>query len=74
MYHALINAMSAHMIHIIISQNTIFYRHVEHLPTKTIYIRNYMETHTHTHTHTTVTKKNSWGGNTVRRGRFSDWL
>ena len=29
----------------------IFYTHVEHSPTKTIYIRYYMETHTHTHTH-----------------------
>ena len=40
------------MIHI--NLNTIFYTHVEHSPTKTIYIRYYMETHTHTHcdTHT----------------------
>ena len=29
-YHALINALSAHMIHI--NLNTIFYTHVEHLP------------------------------------------
>ena len=36
-YHALINALSAHMIHI--NLNTIFYvyTHVEHSPTKTIY-------------------------------------
>ena len=33
-YHALINALSAHMIHI--SLNMIFYTHVEHSPTKTI--------------------------------------
>ena len=39
--------MSAHTIHI--NLNTIFYTHVEHSPTKTIYIRYYMETHTHTH-------------------------
>ena len=48
-YHALINALSAHMIHV--NLNMIFYTHVEHSPTKTIYIRYYMETHTHTHTH-----------------------
>ena len=38
-YHALINALSAHMIHI--NQNMIFYTHVEHNPTKTIYIKYY---------------------------------
>ena len=38
-YHALINALSAHMIHI--DLNTIFYTHVEHSPTKTIYIKYY---------------------------------
>ena len=32
-YHALINALSAHMIHI--NLNVIFYTHVEHSPTKT---------------------------------------
>ena len=32
--------------------NTIFYTHVEQSPTKTIYIRYFMETRTHTHTHT----------------------
>ena len=37
--HALINALSAHMIHIIL--NMIFYTHVEHSPTKTIYIKYY---------------------------------
>ena len=49
-YHALINALSAHMKHI----NTVFYTrtHVEHSPTKTIYIRYYMETHTRTHART----------------------
>ena len=31
-YHALINALSAHMIHI--NLNMIFYTHVEHSPTK----------------------------------------
>ena len=46
-YHVLINALSTHMIHI--NLNTIFYTHIEHSPTKTIYIRYYMETHTHTH-------------------------
>ena len=36
-YHALINALSAHMIHI--NLNMIFYTHVKHSPTKTIYIK-----------------------------------
>ena len=55
-YHALINTLSAHMIHI--NLNTIFYTHVEHSPTKTIYIKYYMDkytqtcTHTRTHAHT----------------------
>ena len=38
-YHALINALSIHMIHINI--NMIFYTHVEHNPPKTIYIKYY---------------------------------
>ena len=58
-YYALINALSAHMIHI--NLNMIFYTHVEHSPTKTIYIKYYLKiykkrTHTtpspHTLTHT----------------------
>ena len=53
-YHALINALSAHMIHI--NLNMIFYTHVEHSPTKIIYIMYYKKikkTHyKHTHTHT----------------------
>ena len=63
-YHVLINALSAHMIHI--NLNMIFYTHVERSPTETIYIkyytkqqqqqqkRNTLETHTHMHacTHT----------------------
>ena len=36
-YHAVINALSAHMIHI--DLHMIFYTHVEHSPTKTIYIK-----------------------------------
>ena len=53
-YHALINALSAHMIHI--NLNIIFYTHVEHSPTKKIYIKYYKKkkkrtTNTHTHTH-----------------------
>ena len=51
-YHALINTLSAHMIHI--NLNMIFYTHVEHSPTKTIYIKYYLK---HTHTHTTKPKK-----------------
>ena len=38
-YHVLINALSAHMIHI--NLNIIFYTHVEHSPNKTIYIKYY---------------------------------
>ena len=34
-YHALINAISAHIIHI--NLNMIFYTHAEHSPTKTIF-------------------------------------
>ena len=41
-YHALINALSAHMIHI--NLNMIFYTHVKHSPTKTIYIKYYLIT------------------------------
>ena len=36
-YHALINALSAQMKHI--NLNMIFYTHVEHSPTKTVYIK-----------------------------------
>ena len=36
-YHALINAQSAHMIHI--NLNTIFYTHVEHQPKQLTYLR-----------------------------------
>jgi len=38
-YHALINALSVHMIHI--NLNVIFYTHVKQSPTKTIYIKYY---------------------------------
>ena len=40
-YHALINALSAHTIHI--NLNMIFYTHVKHSPTKTIYIKYYLK-------------------------------
>ena len=46
-YHALIDALTAHMIHI--NLNTVFHTHVELSPTKKTDIRYYMETHTHTH-------------------------
>ena len=36
-YHALINALSAHVIHI--NLNMIFYTHVEHSPTSTVYLK-----------------------------------
>ena len=45
-YYALINALSAHIIHI--NLNTIFYTHVEDSPTKTIDITYYMQTRIHT--------------------------
>ena len=52
-YHALINALSAHMIHI--NLNMIFYTYVEHSSTKTIYVKYYKnkikKTH-YKHTHT----------------------
>ena len=48
-YHALINALNAHMIHIIINLNMLFYTHVEHSPTKTIYIKYYTKTKQKTH-------------------------
>ena len=52
-YHALINALGTHMIHI--NLNMIFYTHVEHSPTKTVYIKYYkrfIKKTTKTHTHT----------------------
>ena len=39
-YHVLINALSAHMIHV--SLNMILCTYVEHGPNKTIYIKYYM--------------------------------
>ena len=54
-YHALIDALSAHMIHI--NLNMIFYTHAEHSPTKTTHTKHHTERqtpptpHTHTHTH-----------------------
>ena len=38
-YHAFINTLSAHMIHI--NLNLIFYTHVEHSPTNFFYIKYY---------------------------------
>ena len=40
-YHALINALRAHMIHI--NLNMIFYTHVEHSPTKTTHTKHHTE-------------------------------
>ena len=51
-YHVLSNALNAHMVHV--NLNMILYTHVEHSPTKTIYIKYYMEKQTyalHTRTH-----------------------
>ena len=52
-YHALINALSIHMIHI--NLNMIFYTQVEHKPTKSNHklIKYYTEKQTHApHAHT----------------------
>ena len=46
------------MVHIIL--NTMFCTHVEHSPTKTVYIKYYMETRAHTHTHTLLFRKYSF--------------
>ena len=40
-YGLFFDALSAYMIHI--NLNTIFYTHAEHSPTKTVYIKYYME-------------------------------
>ena len=40
-YHALINALSAHLIHI--NLNMIFYTHVEHNPTETTHTKYHTE-------------------------------
>ena len=40
-YGLFFDALSAYMIHI--NLNTIFYTHVEHSPTETVYIKYYME-------------------------------
>ena len=70
-YHALIKALSTHMIHI--NLNMIFYTHVEHSPTRTVYIKYYMEKQTHTlqtHTHTCrhFPGKTWWIQENVKRG------
>ena len=57
-YHALINALSAHMIHI--NLNMIFYTHVEHSPTKTIYIKYYKKLKTKRTTHTQIRQADSF--------------
>ena len=52
-YHVLINALNAHMIHI--NLNMIFYTHVEHSPTKTTHTKHHTERQTlHIHTQTTM--------------------
>ena len=49
-YHALINALSIHMIHI--NLNMIFYTHLEHSPTKTTPTKHHMKGQTKTPIHT----------------------
>ena len=46
-YHALIKALSAHIMHI--NLNTIFCMYAEDSPTKTVYVRHYVETHALVH-------------------------
>ena len=41
-YHSLINDLNAYMMHV--NLNMMFYTHVEHSPTKTIYIKYYTKT------------------------------
>ena len=48
-YHVLINTLNTRIIHINLS--TIFYTHIEDSPTKTIFLKHYVETHARTHTH-----------------------
>ena len=67
-YHALINALSAYMIHI--NLNRICCTHVERSPTKTVYIKYYTE-NKNKQTNTQLGTDISWDENTVRRGRFS---
>ena len=61
-YHALINTLSAHMMHI--NLKMIFYTHVERSPTKTIYIKylkNIYGKKNYKHTHTlTVAEAGYW--------------
>ena len=58
-YHALINALSAHMIHI--NLNMTFYTHVEHSPTKTIYIKYYTKKQNRTtNTHNDCSRNGYW--------------
>ena len=47
-YHALINALIAHVIHI--NLNVSFYTHAEHSPNKTVYIKYYTGKQTRMHT------------------------
>ena len=74
-YHALINALSAHMIHI--NLNMIFYTHVEHSHTKTIYIKYYKNkknkkrtTNTYTHTHTCEGCEGGFSAPTVESAHY----
>ena len=48
-YHALINALSAHMIHI--NLNTIFYTHIVQSHQNNLHKVLYGNAHRHTHTH-----------------------
>ena len=60
-YHAFINALSAHMIHV--DLNTIFCTCVEHSPTvlyMEMHARMHSHTHTHTHTHTHIMTSRNW--------------
>ena len=57
-YHALINALSAHMIHI--NLNTIFYTHIVQSHQNNLHKVLYGNAHRHTHTHTFCLKDHDW--------------
>ena len=84
-YRVLINALSAHMIHI--NLNMTFCTHVEHSPTKTIYIKYYLKrkkkerkkahyqhAHTHTHARTHTRTHNDYSRNWVLILGWKYWV
>ena len=72
-YHTLINTLSAHVIHI--NLNILYTRRAQSYQNN---LHKVLYGNTHARAHADCSKKLgsdiSWGGNTVRRGRFSVWL